>query len=396
MADLKNEKHEETQTSEKAGQKLSLPASNGVIFYGSSDKVTPLGNADYNDFVGRTAKKQELPGFDPEYNDIVDYILRITHRIWEERGVGVIFDTYHNNTIVHRCSTTSSGVLPVISGTLSDLHGFPDRKIVAESAIWSEDSPGYFFTSHRCTSSATNLGDSNFGKVTGKKIQYRSCADCCIHQNRIFEEWLVRDNLAIVKQLGLDPREVALSMAKAQASDAETALRGGGKNDSMEGQFYPKLYTAKNDTVGEQMLELHNNIFHCKRIDLVKQYFAPGALVHFIGNKELYGREEIQGTIISLLASFPNAFHMVERVTCNDRPGRKNAWDVAVRWRLRGVHEGIGMFGDPTGKPVEIMGIDQYRIEDGKVQEAWVLFDGLDVFRQIANTQSTGDAFTEE
>ncbi|MFM2236831.1 MAG: hypothetical protein RL209_865, partial [Pseudomonadota bacterium] len=34
--------------------------------------------------------RQDIPGFDPEYADIVDYILRCTHRIWEQKDVGLI------------------------------------------------------------------------------------------------------------------------------------------------------------------------------------------------------------------------------------------------------------------------------------------------------------------
>src|SRR3569623_845831 len=39
-------------------------------------------------FLGKApehAKKQPLPGFEPTYVNIVDYIIRITHRIWEEK-----------------------------------------------------------------------------------------------------------------------------------------------------------------------------------------------------------------------------------------------------------------------------------------------------------------------
>ena len=33
-------------------------------------------------------KSQALSGFDEEFIDIVDYIIRITHRIWEQKNVG--------------------------------------------------------------------------------------------------------------------------------------------------------------------------------------------------------------------------------------------------------------------------------------------------------------------
>ena len=41
------------------------------------------------------------------------------------------------------------------------------------------------------------------------------------------------------------------------------------------------------------------------------------------------------------------------------------------------------MFGNPSGKFVEIMGINHYRIENGKIVESWVMYDGLDVIKQI-------------
>ena len=356
---------------------------NHVIFFGDYHQVNSLDYTDYNDFVKLTDRRQKLDGFNPEYRDIVDYILRITHEIWEERGIGVIFDTYHNNTIAHACSSTSRGVLPVISGTLSHLHAFPDKKIVAESAIWSEDTPGYFFTSHRSLSSATNLGDSNFGPATMKKVKFRAIADCAIHNNRIYEEWLVRDNLWLVKQLGMDPYEVAKQFAAAEGSKPATALKTPfGYSESVEGQFYPERYTPKDDSVGEMLLALHQNIYNCKMINEVKAYFDKNAKVHYICDKELCGREEIQGTLISFLASFPNAFHTVERITVNNTPEEGN-FEVALRWRHRGLHEGIGMFGAPSGKFVEIMGINHYRIVNGKIVESWVMYDGLDVIKQI-------------
>lgn len=382
-----------TEAAKKEEVKATASRKNGgVVFYADYHKVNPLDHTDYNDFINNPDSHQKMEGFDPKYKDIVDYILRITHEIWEERGIGVIFDTYHNNTIAHSCSGISRGVVPVVAGTLSHLHAFPDKKIVAESAIWSEDEPGYFFTSHRSMAAATNLGDSNFGPATGKKVNFRAIADCAIHKNRIYEEWLVRDNLWLVKQLGIDPYELAKKMAKNTVTKGSPALQTPyGLNESVEGQFYPERYKAKDDSVGEMLLEMHQNIYMCKMINEVKKFFDKNARVHFICDKELCGREEIQGTLISFLASFPNAFHTVERITCNNSP-EAGAWDVALRWRHRGLHEGIGMFGSPSGKYVEIMGINHYHIVDGKIQEAWIMFDGLDVIRQIVQ----GDEDAEE
>ena len=48
-----------------------------------------------------------------------------------------------------------------------------------------------------------------------------------------------------------------------------------------------------------------------------------------------------------------------------------------------GLHEGRGMFGAPSMKPVDILGINHYRVAGNRIQEEWVTFDGLDVLKQI-------------
>ena len=41
-------------------------------------------------------------------------------------------------------------------------------------------------------------------------------------------------------------------------------------------------------------------------------------------------------------------------------------------------------FGQPSGKPLDIMGINHYHVLNGKVKEEWMTFDGLDVLKQMA------------
>ena len=347
------------------------------IYYGDQSQVNPLGRRNYDEYLTYTEKKQELPGFDQEYLDIVDYIIKITHRIWEEKGVGIIYDTYANNCVVHTGDGASVGSQNVVSNTLSMLHAFPDRRSMAEDVIWSEDTPGVFLSSHRILSTATNLGESNFGPATGKKVYFRTIADCACTENLIFEEWLVRDNLWLVKQLGLDPWALARQMAAGQSAKAPA-----GRDECMEGQFLPEVYTAKDDSVGEQLLEALNDIYNRKLINRVCDLYAGNAVVHTVCNQDLVGHDEIQGSIVSLLASFPNSRLLVDRVTCNYHE-EDSSWHVSARWRLRGLHEGIGRFGAPTGKQVDILGITQYRFVQGKVVEAWELYDGLDVLRQL-------------
>ena len=375
MADTKKEEEKGTQMMER--QQI-----NDKIYYGETEQVNPVRHADYNDYLKLAESKQQLPGFDGEYRDIVDYVLKITHRIWEEKGIGVIYDTYHNDVTMHCASTNLVGIKDVVANTLMTLHSFPDRRLIGEQVIWSKHDTKGYLSSHRVLSTATNLGDSDFGRATGKKVNFRTVIDCAIENNRIYEEWLVRDNLWLVKQLGFDVHEVAKNMARGAKGKTPALQSRYGLGESMEGQFFPEKYRAKDDSVGEMMLEMHSHVFNYKMINEIRTYYAKDAVTHYICGKDLVGYEEIQGMVISLLASFPNAHHSVDRITCNRRAG-EDEWDVAVRWRLRGLHEGRGMFGAPSMKPVEMLGINHYRIAGNRIQEEWVTFDGLDVLKQI-------------
>lgn len=351
------------------------------IFYGNGKEVTAVGVLDYNDFSKQNKREQVLPGFDPQYRDFVDYIMKITHQIWEEKGIGVIYDTYHNNITMHLGSSNLVGIKDVISNTLQTLHAFPDRRLIGQNVIWSDYGTEGFLSSHRVLSTATNMGDSNFGPATGRKINFRTVIDCATTNNRIHEEWLVRDNLWIVTQLGLDPIEIAKKMAKASNTKVNPLQSTYGLCESMEGQFMPEKYMAKDDSVGEMMLEMLSHIYNYKYINEVKKYYYDNAVVHFICDKDLNGYDEIQGMIISMLASIPNGSYEVERVTCTDR-ANNDGYDVAVRWRLRGINEGIGFFGEPSGKHLEIMGINHYHVLENKIKEEWITFDGMDVLKQ--------------
>ncbi|WP_346941954.1 ester cyclase [Clostridium sp.] len=352
------------------------------VFYGNSSEVTPVGYLDYNDFSKETKREQDMPGFDSQYRDFVDYIVKITHNIWEEKGIGIIYDTYHNNVTMHCGSSNLVGIKDVVANTLQTLHAFPDRRLIGQNVIWSGYGQEGFLSSHRVLSTATNLGDSSFGPATGRKINFRTVIDCATTRNRIHEEWLVRDNLWIVTQLGFDPHEIAKNMAKASATRKPALQSTYGLCESMEGQYMPILYKAKDDSVGEIMLEMASRVYNYKLINEVKKYYHNNAVVHFVCDKDLNGYDEIQGMLISLLASVPNGSYEVERVTCN-KSLNCDGYDVAMRWRLRGLNEGIGYFGQPSGKHIDVMGINHYHVINGKIKEEWMTFDGMDVLKQM-------------
>ena len=73
-------------------------------------------------------KRQGMAGFDGDYVDIVDYIVRCTHKIWEERGMGLIYTHYKHNVIVHTPYGTMYGRDAMLASSIFTLQAFPDRR----------------------------------------------------------------------------------------------------------------------------------------------------------------------------------------------------------------------------------------------------------------------------
>ena len=90
------------------------------------------------------------------------------------------------------------------------------------------------------------------------------------------------------------------------------------------------------------------------------------------------GREALRGFFGELFDAFPDLRMTVEDVHDVDE-------HTAVgQWRMAGTFTG-GPFGgvEPTGRHVELRGIDVMRFEDGKLRHNDVYYDGLSFARQI-------------
>ena len=165
-----------------------------------------------------------MRGFTPRYKDFIDYIIGITHEIWEEKGIGKLYDYYANTIHFHTSSGTIYGREKVFLKTIEGLAAFPDRRIYGDDVIWGGNDVDGLYSSHRVYAEATNRGWSHYGPPTGKRVKNWSMANCLCRQNMVVEEWVCRDELAIVLQLGLDPVETARKM-NAQEAHSENGLQ---------------------------------------------------------------------------------------------------------------------------------------------------------------------------
>ncbi len=85
------------------------------------------------------------------------------------------------------------------------------------------------------------------------------------------------------------------------------------------------------------------------------------------------------------LAAFPDAKATVEELLAD---GDK----VVARVSIRGTHQGAFRGIAPTGKPIALLGINIFRIANGKIVEHWAVRDDLSFLQQVGLFPGPGQA----
>jgi len=335
-------------------------------------------------------RSQSLEGFDDIYTDIVDYIIRCTHRIWDERDIGLIYTHYTHNCVLYGTTGTIYNREDVVRDTIQRLVSFPERRGMGTQVIWNGNDKDGFYTSHLVTGSGRHTQYGHLGAPTGKPFASRTMADCMIFQNKIYREWVVADTMAIIQQLGLDPNHFAMKTAKAKFAAGLTSLDIG-ENRRFLGQMPPaeKADTslAHND-VEAQTIEMLHEVFTKRMFGRIARDYAPNAQYHGPLMKELYGQAAIIHQHLGLIGSLPDASYEIQHVASN--PCEEGGTKVAVRWIMEGHHLGygiLGTLGDPTGKRVQVMGMSHYHWKNGKIVDEWNVYDELSLLTQVKLAQ---------
>ena len=91
----------------------------------------------------------------------------------------------------------------------------------------------------------------------------------------------------------------------------------------------------------------------------------------------LRGREEVKDFFRGVFAAMPNAETTCLRVVAAES-------SAAVEWRMTGIFDGEPFQGvDPTGKPIDVRGLDIIEIEDGLIVSNTAYYDNMAYARQV-------------
>jgi hypothetical protein len=336
--------------------------------------------------VPGTTRNQRLRGFDPEYVDIVNYIVRCTHRIWEEGGMGLIYTHYLHNAKVHTADGWFVGRDQVVANSIQSLYAFPDERAYADAVVWTGDDQDGFYSNHLVYSTQHHTGHSIWGPPTGRALMRPAMALCYVKENLICEEWLLYDEITMIRHMGLDLNETVARFAKRMAAQPPQHY---GDLQRTLGQYAPEPLPAKAHSdvafdVDDFLRRNLHEIWNMRMLNVIRDVYDENYQFHGSAGRELYGRGDYTAFVLSLLAAFPDARFSIDQLYWMDwhtdgQPGYR----TSMRWSLVGTHEGDGIFGEPTGQRFRLWGMTQHLIQDGKLIEEWTLFNEFSLLKRL-------------
>ncbi|MEM1342188.1 MAG: ester cyclase [Pseudomonadota bacterium] len=334
---------------------------------------------------------QPLAGFDPEYRNIVDYIVRITYRIWETpaREVGYIGDCYSDDSLVYDDYGLQTGNAKIIADTHHTTGAFPDIILDAEEVIWAGDDEVGFHTSHLTRIIGTNTGESRYGPATDAKVSVLVIANCVAKGNDIFLEHVLYNTSAMLKQLGIDLWQEAERLA---ANPPAGWPRSADVWDQLRASVSPPVPLSESEPVDgfdpdAFARALHDNLWNGDGSMLTERY-TPDVPFEGTTDRQFTGTDALGAYIGELKGAFPDLKLQVDEVYWmgNDADG----YLISTRWSAEGTHGGGKLYGEPTQAHCQIWGITQQRVTGGVVEQEWQLFNELDLMMQIAKARQNG------
>lgn len=338
------------------------------------------------------AHRQGMRGFEEQYTDIVDYIVRATHRAWEEKDIGYVYDFYRHNCVVRDEGGFVFGRDRVIENSIGLMNAFPDMRWLPGEVIWSGDDEIGFHTSHRGLFIGTNTGWSSFGPPTGRRCKFWAMANCIVVGNEIYDEYVIENSASMIQQLGLDVRETARRTAAAIDLDAYPRVGFGeparllnqGKPEHMppaaSGAFDPEDFIRR----------MLHYVWNWRMVGMTREFFAPTISAYGPVERASHGLGDYQANVLARLAMFPDLAMTVDDLYFmgNDAEG----YMVMARWSLSGTHRGWGIYGPPTGRRVRMWGISHFDIRHSRIVEEWTMFNEFSTLQQILRDDPLPDA----
>jgi steroid delta-isomerase-like uncharacterized protein len=109
----------------------------------------------------------------------------------------------------------------------------------------------------------------------------------------------------------------------------------------------------------------------------IGEHYREDCVVDIVPIQVFRGREAIVGFFRELFAAVPDLETTVTRVVAGET-------QAVVEWRMSGNFTGAPFEGiEPTGRHIEMRGLDLMEIEDGEIVTTTAYYDGASFVRQV-------------
>lgn len=335
--------------------------------------------------------EDQLADLDPAayapYRNPREYITSWTDRIWITRGLGRIRDHYTTGVKVHTAYGETYGLEDVIRNSLQKMTAFPNRGGGHDDVVWESRGRNAFVSSHRVFNNATHLGYWTYGPPTGKEWASRGFAHCVVTDNLVSEEWVIRDEYAVLEHLGIDPYRQAAELAERSpvlgeamaVSDRSGPFTGRIDDPIRHGISGPRPRRHLGEC--QMILEMYDQVWNERLFDRVPGYCDGTVVCQAVRLRRAMGINPFQLEIMNLLAAFPDAQIEVRDLVAHD--SLDLGLRIGVVWLLRGTYSGSPMYGPTNKARVNILGSSQFELRGGKIIREWRIFDEIAVIAQI-------------
>ncbi|WP_306392464.1 ester cyclase [Telluria beijingensis] len=321
------------------------------------------------------------------YRNPREYITAWTDRIWINRGLGQIHEMYAPDVKVHTSYGETYGMQDVIGNSVQKMVAFSNRGGGHDDVIWESRGDNGFISSHRVFNNAVHDGHWTYGPPTGRQWYNRSVAHCLVQDNVVTEEWVVRDEFAVLEGLGMNPYLVAAELAQ-RSPVLGNAIVTGEEAGSFAGRIAnaaergvsgarPARYAKETRLIQDFFDEVWNG----RHVDRVNRFCDNTVVCQSVRMRRVMQIANYQLELMSLLAAFPDGKMEIRDIAVHDSIDL--GLRVAVLWLLRGSYKGAPVYGKVNGAPVTVMGISHFELRDDRIIREYRIFDEISVISQI-------------
>jgi steroid delta-isomerase-like uncharacterized protein len=156
---------------------------------------------------------------------------------------------------------------------------------------------------------------------------------------------------------------------------ADTTTESGAVETEAPAKSKPKRLSRRKAV--EQHVRSYVEAIGRRDVEALGAHWSEDGVEDLVPIGILRGREEIENFFRGVFAAMPNAETTCLRVVAAET-------SAAVEWRMTGSFDGEPFQGvDPTGKPIDVRGLDLIEIEDGLIARNTAYYDNMAYARQV-------------